>query len=295
MVPVIGIEGSREEQRALEQDMRSHGVVADNFVSTQPAKLVQLIATELGISDYSTILNWELELFDTQPAVTGGMSKEFIFAPRIDDKLCSWAAIEGLVEAIDLVKKSGSISLVALFDDEEIGSKLRQGAAGNFLPAAVERIVEAFAENGQGRSVQFPPEKVPQSIADILTRVEFTRTNVCKQLYDLCRCFPRCKPQRKFQAKEFVYCSSLMSISLFPPTSQTICQNSTLVSPLQPIVMVTWLLTLFQQPFFLRLQRDAALNSKSSRFVMILDQEVQSGPCSAQQWGLEQSMLVCHS
>lgn len=160
MVPVIGIQGSIKEQEALEQDMKTHGVVEDCFVATQPAKLVQLIATELGVSDYSTILNWELELFDTQLGVTGGMSKEFIFAPRIDDKLCSWAAIEGLVEATDLVVKCGSISLVALFDDEEIGSKLRQGAAGNFLPEVVERIVDSFLEKGQGRRVQFPLKKV---------------------------------------------------------------------------------------------------------------------------------------
>ena len=242
MVPIIGIEGSIEEQRALEQDVKSRGVVADCFAATQPAKLVQLIATELGISDYSTILNWELELFDTQLAVTGGMSKEFIFAPRIDDKLCSWAAMEGLVEATDLVVKGGSISLVALFDDEEIGSKLRQGAAGNFLPGVVERIVDSFAESGQGRSVRFfSLGKVLQSIADIPTCVEFTRADLCKQLLDFFRCDPRCKPQREFlQALfKFVYYNSLGPVSLFPPISQTICQNSTLVLPLKPTVMAT--------------------------------------------------------
>lgn len=153
MVPVIGIEGSLEEQQALEEHMKAHGSDAGTFVSTQPPKLVQLIANELGVSDYSTILNWELELFDSQPGVTGGMNKEFIFAPRIDDKLCSWAALEGLVEATDLAVKGGSISLVGLFDDEEIGSRLRQGAASNFLPGVVERIVDTFAEGEQGRSV----------------------------------------------------------------------------------------------------------------------------------------------
>ncbi|KAF8455141.1 putative vacuolar aspartyl aminopeptidase Lap4 [Terfezia claveryi] len=152
MVPVIGISGPFEEQQALEEHMKAHGANAGTFAATQPPKLVQLIATELGVSDYSTILNWELELFDTQPGVTGGMGREFIFAPRIDDKLCSWAAVEGLVEATDLAAKGASVALVGLFDDEEIGSRLRQGAAGNFLPGVVERIVDTFTENGQGRS-----------------------------------------------------------------------------------------------------------------------------------------------
>ena len=41
----------------------------------------------------------------------------------------------------------------ALFDDEEIGSKLRQGAAGNFLPGLVERTVEALCPEAYGPSL----------------------------------------------------------------------------------------------------------------------------------------------
>jgi phosphohistidine swiveling domain-containing protein len=36
------------------------------------------ISEELGITDYSTIVNWELELFDTQPAQLGGLEKDFV-------------------------------------------------------------------------------------------------------------------------------------------------------------------------------------------------------------------------
>jgi aminopeptidase I len=39
--------------------------------------------------------------------------------------------------------------MVALFDDEEVGSLLRQGAHGNFLPSVMERIAEEFAEGGK--------------------------------------------------------------------------------------------------------------------------------------------------
>lgn len=93
-------------------------------------------------------MNWELELFDVQPATVGGLDKEFIFAGRIDDKLCSWAAIQALLNstsASSTTSSSGQIKLVALFDDEEVGSLLRQGARGNFLPTVIERIVDSFA------------------------------------------------------------------------------------------------------------------------------------------------------
>ncbi|CAI4212619.1 unnamed protein product [Parascedosporium putredinis] len=106
------------------------------------AETAELIAKELGIEDYSLILNWELELFDSQPAQTGGLDREFIFGGRIDDKLCSWPALIALLSAADDEDHAG-IKLVALFDDEEIGSLLRQGARGNFLPIVIERTTYA--------------------------------------------------------------------------------------------------------------------------------------------------------
>lgn len=135
-VPIIGLESPSD---ATAEALGPSG----SFVNTQPPKLVKLIAKELGITSYSSIMNWELELFDSQPAQTLGMDKEFITAGRIDDKLCSWSALTALLAASD-DEDSGYIKLVALFDDEEIGSLLRQGAKGNFLPSTIERVVEAL-------------------------------------------------------------------------------------------------------------------------------------------------------
>ena len=92
-------------------------------------------------------MNWELELFDIQPATVGGLEKEFIFAGRIDDKLCSWAAIQALINSTESHASSSQIKVVGLFDNEEIGSLLRQGARGNFLPTVIERIVDSFADS----------------------------------------------------------------------------------------------------------------------------------------------------
>ncbi|KAK0719905.1 peptidase M18 [Lasiosphaeris hirsuta] len=133
-----------------------------SFTSTQPPKLVKLIAGQIGVSDYSTILNWELELYDYQPATVGGLDKEFIFAGRIDDKLCSWAAFMALLHSKD-EEDEGIIKLVALFDDEEIGSLLRQGARGNFLPITVERAVEALSA---GTDATFGPGLMGQTFAN---------------------------------------------------------------------------------------------------------------------------------
>ncbi|KAI0145184.1 aminopeptidase-like protein [Xylariaceae sp. FL1272] len=157
-VPIIGLDNSAPN--SAEKPAESLGP-AGSFVSTQPPKLVQVISKELGLKDHSQIVNWELELFDLQPATVGGIDKEFIFAGRIDDKLCSWAAFQGLL-ASDMKEDDGTIKLVALFDDEEIGSLLRQGAKGNFLPSAIERTVEALC----GGDKSFGPGVVGQTYAN---------------------------------------------------------------------------------------------------------------------------------
>ena len=44
-----------------------------------------------------------------------------------------------------VVDDSSILKIVGLFDDEEIGSLLRQGAHGNLLPITIERICQSFA------------------------------------------------------------------------------------------------------------------------------------------------------
>lgn len=140
MTPIIGLESA-------EGDVKAAGP-AGSFTATQPPRLVRAIANELGISEneYGSIIQWELELYDITPAGVLGLDKEFITAGRIDDKLCSWAALQALLNSASYhTPHSGIIKIVGLFDDEEIGSGLRQGAKGNFLPILIERAVGALA------------------------------------------------------------------------------------------------------------------------------------------------------
>jgi aminopeptidase I len=151
MVPIIGLDNSDVTQ-AVEDGWKTSTLGGQNsFASTQPERLVKAISKELGISDYSSIVNWELELYDVQPATLGGLEKDLLYAGRIDDKICSWAALQGLLNdtANSGTKDSSILKVTAFFDDEEIGSLLRQGARGNFLPSTIERIVDSFRASDQ--------------------------------------------------------------------------------------------------------------------------------------------------
>lgn len=142
MVPIIGLDNSDISGKT----QAPLNLPAGTFVAKQPERLVRAIAGQLGIQEYTDIVNWELELFDVQPAQLGGLDKEFIFAGRIDDKLCCFAAIEGLLASSDN-DSPGIVKMVGCFDDEEIGSYLRQGARSNFMSSVIERIVESISDS----------------------------------------------------------------------------------------------------------------------------------------------------
>ncbi|KAF7588535.1 hypothetical protein BBP40_005524 [Aspergillus hancockii] len=159
MVPIIGIDNSDLfQQQASSMVGPNSATKPGTFAATQPEKLVKVISKELGITDYSSILNWELELYDSQPAQVGGLEKDLLFAGRIDDKLCCYAAQEALLASPDDTSTS-SIKMVGMFDDEEIGSLLRQGARSNFMSSVMERITEAFTPN-------YGPNVLAQTVAN---------------------------------------------------------------------------------------------------------------------------------
>lgn len=106
-------------------------------------RLLAAIADHLSI-EVSHIKEIELELFDHQKASRLGLDGELLSVPRCDDKLCSYAALEALIDSSPKTVNGGTISLTACFDDEEAGSQLRQGADSNFLPSVLARIIESL-------------------------------------------------------------------------------------------------------------------------------------------------------
>lgn len=171
MVPIMGLDNSDVSENG--QPPNDSRVRAGTFAASQPERLVRAIASEMSIEDYSSIVNWELELYDTQPAQLGGLDKEFIFAGRIDDKLCCYSAIEALLATSENTSH-GIVKMVGCFDDEEIGSLLRQGAKSNFMGSVIDRICEGVlhqqrteaAKPDTTTSLEYGPNLVSQTMAN---------------------------------------------------------------------------------------------------------------------------------
>lgn len=124
------------------------------------------------------ILSMDLSLFLCENVVHAGASGEFILGPRIDNI----SSVATLTEAmVDAQKDADYISIACLFDNEEIGSKTKQGADSNMLKLLLDRIDmdynSSFMISVDGAHAVHPnyPEK-----SDITSKVELGNGFVVK-------------------------------------------------------------------------------------------------------------------
>lgn len=86
------------------------------------------------------ILATDLFVYNNQDGVIWGPEGEFVSAPRLDDLACVFACAQGFL----LAKERGFVPVLAVFDNEEIGSATKQGAESRFLPDTLQAICEAL-------------------------------------------------------------------------------------------------------------------------------------------------------
>ena len=103
----------------------------------------KIISTLAALADASEsdIISHDLFLYNRDEGRVIGAQDEFILAPRIDDLECVFASLKAFVSS----EKSSAIPMLAVFDNEEVGSETKQGAASTFLHDTLRRISgEAF-------------------------------------------------------------------------------------------------------------------------------------------------------
>ena len=93
---------------------------------------------EKELSAGARLIDFDIQLFDAQPANRGGFNDEWIYSGRLDNLSSCHAIAEAIVSA----DSAENDCLVAcFFNNEEIGSTTREGAAGNFLQSVLDSIV----------------------------------------------------------------------------------------------------------------------------------------------------------
>ncbi len=116
MLPLYGLAPKKDFRAQLAE---SAGVCADDLVTT------------------------DLIVYNPQPGIEWN---GLISAPRLDDLQCAFAALRGFLDA----DKTENLPVYCLFDNEEVGSATKQGAASTFLYDVLARVCRTLGLDADG-------------------------------------------------------------------------------------------------------------------------------------------------
>lgn len=94
---------------------------------------LNLLAEETGCKP-EDILDYEIYVYNLDGCTTAGLQGEFISSPRLDNLTSVQACLSGITSGF----RHNGINVIALYDNEEIGSRTKQGA----LSVVTERVLE---------------------------------------------------------------------------------------------------------------------------------------------------------
>lgn len=138
LIPSLAIHMNRKANEAASYDARVDMVPLYGAADAAGA-FDALLADAAGVLP-GDILGRDVLLYEPLEGCVWGADDAFISAPRLDDLQNVFAAVSALLAA----EASDSLSVCAVFDNEEVGSRTKQGAASTFLRDTLSRVCEAL-------------------------------------------------------------------------------------------------------------------------------------------------------
>ena len=86
--------------------------------------ILPIVAKAADVAE-NDILGSDLFLYCRGRGTVLGVHGEYILSPKLDDLACAWGCTQGFLASGD----SGSLPVLCIFDNEEVGSATKQGAA----------------------------------------------------------------------------------------------------------------------------------------------------------------------
>jgi aspartyl aminopeptidase len=152
MIPNLAIHMNRDMNDGVKLNPQTDMIPLVTLTSdTEEGKfdLKAMIAEELSkiTGKHKTIediLSYDLFVENSQKATLAGANDEFIMSARYDDLACAFAGLKALTSTAP----QEYINILAIFDNEEVGSLTRQGADSTFLKDTLENIADTLGVSG---------------------------------------------------------------------------------------------------------------------------------------------------
>ncbi len=137
LIPNLAIHMNREINNGYSYNVQKD--LLPLYGNENAPALLDLVSEKAGVRR-EDVLGFDLFCCNRQAPSFWGADKEFVSSPRLDDVQCAFSSLTGFLEAAP--GKKCPVHIV--FDNEEVGSSTRQGAASTFLKDTLTRICEGL-------------------------------------------------------------------------------------------------------------------------------------------------------
>lgn len=95
--------------------------------------------------DKDSVAGFDLFVYNRMKPTVWGAQNEFISAPKLDDLQCAFSSLKAFMASTN----EKSTNVYCCFDNEEVGSVTKQGAASTFLYDVLTRINECLGKSSE--------------------------------------------------------------------------------------------------------------------------------------------------
>ena len=144
MIPSLAVHMNREVNDGYKYNPQKdllplYGCTDMKLSETEKRGLLDLMA-EVAHVNREDIIGNDLFLYNRMKGSVWGADEEFVSIGKLDDLQCAFASLQAFLAS----EEGEGIPVHCVFDNEEVGSGTRQGAASTFLYDTLVRIVESL-------------------------------------------------------------------------------------------------------------------------------------------------------
>lgn len=146
-IPNLAIHMNRNVNKGVELNRQKDMLPLADVIRDElnNSNFVQRIAKKLCV-DESEIIDYEMYVYQYEKGECIGFDKTLYSSPRLDNITSVCAATEAIIMA-DI--PTDGINMTVFFDNEEIGSGTKQGAASNAFPMLLEKMMFSLGKDRQ--------------------------------------------------------------------------------------------------------------------------------------------------
>lgn len=142
MIPSLAVHMDREANNGHAYNKQIDMLPVFGSGVLEKGSLKKMVAAELEVKP-EDIYGMDLFLYNRMQPSVWGAENEFISCPQLDDLQCAYASLQGFLKG----GNEKTVSVYACFDNEEVGSGTKQGAASTMLFDTLWRMNQGLGKS----------------------------------------------------------------------------------------------------------------------------------------------------